>query len=163
MIFLIIPFMFLLPAKQDWVSARDLAGIYVLLASFDINFAIRDLLRNRNLAAMITWTEVVFYSMLDFLKVCNFMQSLIMFYLYAKSGLGKNGEINCYRDFLNQSIVLVAQCLSHPRLRVGKKFWNFQRQGGNGKFSEAGEEFFRGGNQILLHRAGEELKIALQK
>ena len=26
---------------------------------------------------------------------------------------------------------------------VGKKFWNFQRQGGDEKFSEAGEEFFR--------------------
>ena len=30
-------------------------------------------------------------------------------------------------------------------MRVGKKVWNFQRQGGNGKFSEAREEFFRGG------------------
>ena len=28
---------------------------------------------------------------------------------------------------------------------MGKKFWNFKRQGGNEKFSEAGEEFFRGG------------------
>ena len=39
-------------------------------------------------------------------------------------------------------------------MRVGKKFWNFQRQGGNEKFLEAGEEFFRGGNQIFLDQAG---------
>ena len=37
---------------------------------------------------------------------------------------------------------------------MGKKFWNFQRQGGNKKFSEAGEEFFRGGSQIFLDQAG---------
>ena len=62
----------LLPDGQEYVTPRDLAGTYVLLASVDINFAIRDLLSNRNLAAMITWTEVVMYSMFDFLKVnCN--------------------------------------------------------------------------------------------
>ena len=45
--------------------------------------------------------------------------------------------------------------VSFSRLRVGKKFWNFQRQGGgNEKFSEAGEIFFRGGNQIFLDQAG---------
>ena len=41
-------------------------------------------------------------------------------------------------------------------------FWNFQRQrggGGNGKFSEAGEEFFRG-DQFFLDQAGGKLKIA---
>ena len=64
--------MLLLPDEQKWqivVTPRDLAGIYILMASFDINFAIRDLLKNRNTAAMITWTEEVFYSMGDFLKV----------------------------------------------------------------------------------------------
>ena len=42
---------------------------------------------------------------------------------------------------------------------MGKKFWNFQRQGGNEKFSEAGEEFFRGGSQIFLDQAGGNSKL----
>ncbi len=58
-----------LKPEQEWVNPRDLAGMYVLIASFDINLAIRDLLTDRNTAAMITWTEVVFYSMWNFLKV----------------------------------------------------------------------------------------------
>ena len=39
--------------------------------------------------------------------------------------------------------------VSFSRLRVGKQFWNFQRQGGgNEKFSEAGEKFFRGESNV---------------
>ena len=69
LIILIVPFMLCLKPEQEWVNPRDLAGMYVLIASFDINLAIRDLLTDRNTAAMITWTEVVFYSMWNFLKV----------------------------------------------------------------------------------------------
>ena len=69
LIILIVPFMLCLKPDQEWVNPRDLAGMYVLIASFDINLAIRDLLTDRNTAAMITWTEVVFYSMWKFLKV----------------------------------------------------------------------------------------------
>ena len=69
LIILIVPFMLCLKPDQEWVNPRDLAGMYVLIASFDINLAIRDLLTDRNTAAMITWTEVVFYSMWNFLKV----------------------------------------------------------------------------------------------
>ena len=43
---------------------------------------------------------------------------------------------------------------------MGKKFWNFQRQGGgNEKFSEAGEEFFRGGVKFFWIRQGENSKL----
>ena len=69
LILLIVPFMLCLKPEQEWVNPRDLAGMYVLIASFDINLAIRDLLTDRTTAAMITWTEVVFYSMWNFLKV----------------------------------------------------------------------------------------------
>lgn len=69
LIILIVPFMLRLKPEQEWVNPRDLAGMYVLVASFDINLAIRDLLTDRTTAAMITWTEVVFYSMWNFLKV----------------------------------------------------------------------------------------------
>ena len=69
LILLIVPFMLCLKSEQEWVNPRDLAGMYVLIASFDINLAIRDLLTDRTTAAMITWTEVVFYSMWNFLKV----------------------------------------------------------------------------------------------
>ena len=69
LIILIVPFMLCLKPDQEWINPRDLAGMYVLVASFDINLAIRDLLTDRNTAAMITWTEVVFYSMWNFLKV----------------------------------------------------------------------------------------------
>ena len=75
LILFIVPFMLLLPEDQTWINPRDLAGVYILMASFDINFAIRDLLKNRNLAAMITWTEVVFYNSLDFLKVSKYIDN----------------------------------------------------------------------------------------
>ena len=82
LIILIVPFMLCLKPEQEWVNPRDLAGMYVLVASFDINLAIRDLLTDRKTAAMITWTEVVFYSMWNFLKVNYFLFSLLSrFYL----------------------------------------------------------------------------------
>ena len=43
---------------------------------------------------------------------------------------------------------------SHPRLRVGKKFWNFQRQGGMKNFQRQGRNFLGGGYQIFLDQAG---------
>ena len=81
LIILIVPFMLGLKPDQEWVNPRDLAGMYVLIASFDINLAIRDLLTDRNTAAMITWTEVVFYSMWNFLKVnYNFYNTFCILY-----------------------------------------------------------------------------------
>ena len=45
---------------------------------------------------------------------------------------------------------------------MGKKFWNFQRQGGNEKFSEAGEEIFRGGVKFFWIRQGGTSKLRLK-
>ena len=36
LIILIVPFMLCLKPDQEWVNPRDLAGMYVLVASFDI-------------------------------------------------------------------------------------------------------------------------------
>ena len=53
--------------SPDW--NRDLAGFYVFLAFFDICFIWRNHFPNKKMASMITWTEVVSRSILDFLMV----------------------------------------------------------------------------------------------
>ena len=50
-------------------DGQDIAGFYILMAGLDINLAIRDIMKNRDTAAMITWTEVISCSIFDFVKV----------------------------------------------------------------------------------------------
>ncbi len=50
-------------------NKKDLAGTYILMASFDGFLTCKMLLRNRNYAAMITWTQVVTKSMIKFILV----------------------------------------------------------------------------------------------
>lgn len=52
-------------------NKRDVAGLYILFACFDIFLGFRVLLRDRNKASMITWTMVVSESMLKFILVRN--------------------------------------------------------------------------------------------
>ena len=52
-----------------FLHGQDIAGFYILMAGLDINLAIRDILKNRDTAAMITWTEVISGSIFDFVKV----------------------------------------------------------------------------------------------
>ena len=68
--------------------------MYVLIASFDINLAIRDLLTDRNTAAMITWTEIVFYSMWNFLKVSYNFYIISVF--FTAEFLSAQGNINVH-------------------------------------------------------------------
>ena len=58
---------FLLCLEEEY--CQDIAGFYILMAGLDINLAIRDILKNRDTAAMITWTEVISCSIFDFVKV----------------------------------------------------------------------------------------------
>ena len=105
LIILIVPFMLCLKPDQEWVNPRDLAGMYVLVASFDINLAIRDLLTDRNTAAMITWTEVVFYSMWNFLKVYyNFCNNFCI--LYCRIFICPR-QHNCPCPYLTTTLTLI--------------------------------------------------------
>ena len=61
----------ILVSSDDLRWKRDLSGFYVLLAGLDINLAIRDLMKDRKTASMITWTEVVASSLIGFVKVMN--------------------------------------------------------------------------------------------
>ena len=55
-----------------------------------------------------------------------------------------------------------AKCLSHPGLRVGKKFRNFQKQG-EWKILRGRGGIFKGGSYIFQDQAWGELIIAMQK
>ena len=62
----IIPLLWI-PLSADW--KRDLAGFYVFLAFFETCFIWRNHFPNKKMASMITWTEVVSSSILEFLAV----------------------------------------------------------------------------------------------
>ena len=64
----IIPLLWI-PLSADW--KRDLAGFYVFLAFFEGCFIWRNHFPNKKMASMITWTEVVSSSILEFLAVSN--------------------------------------------------------------------------------------------
>ena len=64
----IIPLLWI-PLSADW--KRDLAGFYVFLAFFEGCFIWRNHYPNKKMASMITWTEVVSSSILEFLAVSS--------------------------------------------------------------------------------------------
>ena len=68
----IIPLLWI-PLSADW--KRDLAGFYVFLAFFETCFIWRNHFPNKKMASMITWTEVVSSSILEFLAVSIKMPS----------------------------------------------------------------------------------------
>ena len=68
----IIPLLWM-PLSADW--KRDLAGFYVFLAFFETCFIWRNHFPNKKMASMITWTEVVSSSILEFLAVSIKMPS----------------------------------------------------------------------------------------
>ena len=68
----IIPLLWM-PLSSDW--KRDLAGFYVFLAFFETCFIWRNHFPNKKMASMITWTEVVSSSILEFLAVSIKMPS----------------------------------------------------------------------------------------
>ena len=62
------------------------------------------------------------------------------------------GSYEWWRWFWFVRVWGITKCLSYPRLSVGKKFWNFQRQEGN--FQSQRRNFLRGG------QSGGEFKVA---
>ena len=78
----IIPLLWM-PLSADW--KRDLAGFYVFLAFFETCFIWRNHFPNKKMASMITWTEVVSSSILEFLAVSKKMPSNVNVSFYQKT------------------------------------------------------------------------------
>ena len=86
------------------------------------------------------------------LYCCITWQVRFQFACFLKKSFWTTGLPNWVHSNRPCPLVRPSLCLSHLRLRMGKKFWNFQRQG-EWKILRGRVGIFQGGNQIFLYKA----------